>query len=128
MTRNTLLWKFDPKIKIVSLRWNSALIWICRIMLKICGVHFFCFRPEKSFWVNLVKKIKIVSLSWNLLPRLIWISRINDDVHFFCFCAYLSWANLVQNSKLFKVKFDTKTNSNMQNSMLMYNLSVLDWK
>ena len=36
----------------------------------------------------------------------------------------LSWANLVKNSKiqnyLFKVKLDTKSNSNMQNSMAVY--------
>ena len=31
---------------------------------------------KNPFWVNLVKKIKIVSLSWNLVPRLIWISEI----------------------------------------------------
>ena len=29
---------------------------------------------------------------------------------------------------MFKVKFDTKTNSNLQNSMVVYILSVLDWK
>ena len=29
---------------------------------------------------------------------------------------------------MFKVKFDTKTNSNMQNSMVVSILSVLDWK
>ena len=28
------------------------------------------------FWVNLVQKTKIVSLSWNLVPVLIWISTI----------------------------------------------------
>ena len=38
---------------------------------------------------------------------------------------YLSWANLVQNSKLF-VQSDTKTNLNMQNSMVVSILYVLD--
>ena len=28
------------------------------------------------FWTNLVQKIKIVSLSWTLASRLIWVSRI----------------------------------------------------
>ena len=28
------------------------------------------------FWANLVQKIKIVSLCWNLAPSLIWICRI----------------------------------------------------
>ena len=39
---------------------------------------------------------------------------------------YISWANLVQ--KLFKLKFDTKVNSNMQNSMMVSILSTLEWK
>ena len=37
---------------------------------------------------------------------------------------YISWANLVQ--KLFKLKFDTKVNSNMQNSMMVSILSALE--
>ena len=43
---------------------------------------------------------------------------------------YLSWANLVQKIQncLFKVKFYTKTNPNMQNSMVVSILSVLDLK
>ena len=32
------------------------------------------------FWGNLIQKIKIVSLSWNSVPRLIWICRI----HWYC--------------------------------------------
>ena len=42
---------------------------------------------------------------------------------------YLSWANLVKiQNCLFKVKFDTKTNSNMQNSMVVSISSVLECK
>ena len=37
------------------------------------------------------------------------------------------FAPKIQNC-LFKVKFDTKTNSNLQNSMVVYILSVLDCK
>ena len=37
---------------------------------------FSVFNWEVSFWGNLVKKIKIVSLSWNLVPALIRIYRI----------------------------------------------------
>ena len=36
----------------------------------------FQFRPEMSFLGNLVPKIKIISLSWNLIPILIGICRI----------------------------------------------------
>ena len=40
------------------------------------GVHFCYFRPEEPFLGKFGPKIKIVSLSWNLVPRLIWICRI----------------------------------------------------
>ena len=38
--------------------------------------RFFRFRPQYHFWVNLVHKIKIISLFWNLAPGLIPICRI----------------------------------------------------
>ena len=34
------------------------------------------FDRKHPFWANLVQKVKIVSLSWNLVPRLIRICRI----------------------------------------------------
>ena len=40
---------------------------------------------------------------------------------------YPSWANLAQNSKLFKVKLDTETNLNMQNSLVVSISSVSNW-
>ena len=51
LTGNTFLSKFDPKNKDCQfeLKFCSRLILICRIMQKLCGVHFFCFRPEKPF-------------------------------------------------------------------------------
>ena len=51
LTENTYLGKFGPKNQNCQfeLKFPTRLIWICRIMLKICGVHFFCFRPEKPF-------------------------------------------------------------------------------
>ena len=51
LTENTYLGKFGPKNQNCQfeLKFLTRLIWICRIMLKICGVHFFCFRPEKPF-------------------------------------------------------------------------------
>ena len=70
------------------------------------------------FWLNLVQKMKTVSLSWNLVPKLIWTSEFNGSFHFFCsrpekpflgkFCP------TIQNY-LFKVKFDSTTNLNTQN-------------
>ena len=37
---------------------------------------FSVFDGKHPFWANVVQKIKIVSLRWNLVPRLIWICRI----------------------------------------------------
>ena len=62
---------FLGKFSTFELKFRTRLIWTCRIILKICGVHFSYFRPEKSFSTNLVKKIKIVSLRCNLVSRLI---------------------------------------------------------
>ena len=36
-----------------------------------------------SFWVNLVPKFKIASLSWNLVPRLFWMCKIQWWCFFF---------------------------------------------
>ena len=48
------------------------------------------------FWANLVQKIKIVKLCWNLVPGLI---RIYNSMVTFNFSAvdrqYLVWANMV---------------------------------
>ena len=65
-TGNTFLGKVGPKNQDCQfeLKFCTSLIWICRIIKKICGVHFFCFRPEKPFLTNLVQKIAIVSFSW----------------------------------------------------------------
>ena len=73
-----LFGKFGPKNQNCpsELKFRTRLIWICRIMLKICGVHFSVLDQINPFWVNLVKTIKIVSISSNLVPRLIWICGI----------------------------------------------------
>ena len=41
-----------------------------------CSPWTTCFQLEIPFWVNLVQKLKIISLSWNCVPRLIpwWCS------------------------------------------------------
>ena len=88
LTGNTFLGKFGPKNQTCQfeLKFGTRLIWICRIMQKICGVHFFCFGREKPFLGKSYKKIKIVSLSWFLVPRLIWICGI----HWWC-SLFLFW-------------------------------------
>ena len=71
------------------------------------------------FWANLVQNIKKVSLSWNLVPRLIRICRVHWLCSLFPFMTkniqkYPFWTNLAQNSKLsvsddygFELRFGT---------------------
>ena len=67
-----------------------------------------------------------------MLPTLIRIWRIQWCCSlFFVFeCKYPFWVNLIQKVKNshFKLKFGTYTNSNMQNSMVMFIYFVFDWK
>ena len=97
------------KINIVSLRWNliPRIIWICWIQwccslfsfltgntllgqiwskLSIFTAFMFLIR-NALFWVNLVQKIKIISLSWNLVPTLIRICIIQWWYSLFSFAA-----------------------------------------
>ena len=62
----------------------------CQFQLKLCtktnsnmqnSVVLFTFSflvRKHPLWANLVQKIKIVCLSWNLVLRLIWIFRIQS--------------------------------------------------
>ena len=86
----------------------------CQFKLK-CGTHtnlnmwnsmalfiFSVLDRKHPFWANLVQKIKVVSLSWNVVPRLIQICRIH------CWCSYFPFylgnslfgQNLVQKIKI----------------------------
>ena len=69
------------KIKIISLSWNFLLD-LFEYAEFNDDVHYFSFWTEipetlvLDCLVNLVIKMKSVSLSWNLVPRLMWICRI----------------------------------------------------
>ena len=54
------------------------------------------------FWAHLAQKIKIISLSWNLVPRLIQISRIQWWYSLVFVSDWNSpfWSNLVQKNKI----------------------------
>ena len=76
------------------------------------------------------KKIKIASLSWNLIPRLI---RICGTQWWCLFCLFLDWkypfwTNLVQKVKIVSLSWNLRisSNSNMQNSMALFTFSVSD--
>ena len=82
------IWYKKSKL-LVELKFRTRPIWICRIMWKISGVNFFCFRPEKLFLGKSGQK--------------------NQNCQF-------------------KLKFGTKTNLNMRNSMMMFTFSVFEHK
>ena len=64
---------------------------------------FFVFDRKYVFWgVNLVQIFKIVSLSWNFVPRPIWICKIQWWRSFFSVTdwKYAFWVVLVQKIKI----------------------------
>ena len=123
LTGNTLFGQICSK-KSLSLNLLPGLI-------QICDVHFFSFRPKILCWANLVKKIKIDSLNWNLVCRPIWIAEFSGGVHFIWFSLKITfWGKFVPENQncQFKLKFGTKTNLDMQNSVVLFTFSVFDWK
>ena len=94
-------------------------------------LFIFSFSTGNTFWGNLVQKIEIVSLQWNLIPRLIRTFRIQWWRSLFLFIPeilFLRKFGPKNEDWQFKLKFGTQNNSNMQYSMTMLTLSVLDWK
>ena len=76
-----------------------------------------------NFWANLVQKIKVISLTWNLEPSLTQICRIQLLCELFLFWTRNTLFGNIwsQNSKLFKVKFGTENNLNMQSLLKALN-------
>ena len=65
---------------------------------------------KKLFWANLVQKIKMISFSWNFVPRLIRECRIQWWYSLSCFkleTIFLGQFGSTNQSCQFKVKFDT---------------------
>ena len=112
-------WKF--KLKPGTLSNSNKQNWMVVLTLSVID-------PKHSFYANLVKETKIVSLTWNLVLMLIRISR----THWWCSLFMLSTANTFfgdlgpknQNCH-FILKFGTWAYSNKQNSMDMFNSSAL---
>ena len=73
-------------------------------------LRFFCFRPEIPFLNKVSPKIKILSLSWNLVARLIRICRIQCAMVIFTFSVlhrkYPFWANLVPKFKIVSLSWN----------------------
>ena len=92
---------------------------------------FFVFGRKYSFWANLVQKIKIVSLRWNLIPILIRICRIQWCCSLFSFSTGSTLSGQFGPKSWncqFNVKLDPYTNSNMQNSMVMFTFYIFSRK
>ena len=99
-------------------------------------LRFFCFRPKILSLSNFSPKIEIVSLTCNLVRRLIRILIIQCQCSLF---SVLDWkyssvlnkrgGTLINFSNFFFfLKFGTKTNFNLNNSIAMLTFYVLDWK
>ena len=89
---------------------------------------FFVLDRKYLFWTKLVPKIKIVSLSLNLVPKLIRICRV--QWLYSLFHVRLEIPFLGKLFPKFKIvwlnsKFGTWTNSNIENSMLMFSNSCI---
>ena len=68
----------------------------------MCGLHFFCFRPENPFWVNLLKKNQNCQFKLKFGTKTT-LNRRNTMIMFNVFVfyhKYLSRANLVQKLKI----------------------------
>ena len=93
---------------------------------------FLLFQWKYPFWANLVQKFKIVTLSWNLVAKLIGTCRIQWWCSFF----FRFWVEIALMGKFgpkyqnchFKLKFGTYSNSRMQNSMMLFIFLVFQWK
>ena len=99
--------------------------------IKLVMFIFFVFYLKYPFWENLFQNFKILTLGWNLVPLLIRACRIQCWCSFFCFWSEIpffgKFAPKSQNYQL-KLKFASWTNSNMQNSMMLFSFLVFEWK
>ena len=90
-------------------------------------ITVFLFYHKCFFWENLVENVKIVSVKWNLIPRLIRIYRIQWG-YFLLEMPFLGKFGLNCQYCQFKVKLNTKTNLNIWKSMVVFTFFVFDQK
>ena len=92
---------------------------------------FSLFDRKCPFSANLVQKVKIISLSWNLVPALIRIYRIQWRCPPFLFSIRMPFLGKFrpkcQNCQ-FQVKLDMYTNLNKQNSVMLFTFFIFDQK
>ena len=69
---------------------------------------FSVFDQKHPFWVNFVQKIKIVTLSWTLIPILVWICKSQWWCSLWRFSTENTFlgTNLVQKTKIFSLSWN----------------------
>ena len=82
-----------------SLKLGLSLV---RIWMKM--FTFPVFHQKYSCWASLYHKIKIVSLSWNLVPKLIWICRSQWWGSLFLLSTV--WTSLIQKDKIVSLSWN----------------------
>ena len=134
------LGKFVPKNQNCHFKLKFGTYTNSSIQNPMVMFNFLGFEWKYTFWANLVQQIKNVTLTWNLVPTLkaeIWYllelehAEFNGDVYSSCFWLEIPFLGKFapkNHSCHFKLKFGTYTNSNMQNSMVMFIFFVFDRK
>ena len=76
--RNSLLWQVCPqKTKNCQFTLKFGIQTNSNRQISMVMFTFSVFHQKYLFWANFVQRIKIVTLSWNLLPRLIRIWTVH---------------------------------------------------
>ena len=115
-------------MKMTSLSWN-----LVPRLIRICRIQWWCslflFLIENTYFEQIwLKKLKLSVQGETPYFNQFKYAEFNGDVHSFCFWSeipFLGRFGPKNQNYQFKLKFGTYTNSNMQNSMLMFTFSVL---
>ena len=108
----SFLGKFGPKNQNYQLKLKFGTYTNSNMQNSMVMFTFSVFDRKYPYWANLVQKVKIISWSWNLVPRLI---RICLFCWLFCFrfeIPFLGKFGPKNQNYQFKQKFDAYTNSN----------------
>ena len=121
------LGKFGPKCQNYHFKLKFGNYTNSNMQISVMMFTFSAFYQKYPFWVNLVQKVKIISLSWNLVSTLIRICRIQwccSLFHFRTEIPFLGKFGSKSQNYQFKLKFGNYTNSNMQISVMMFTFSA----
>ena len=80
-----LLGKFGPKNQNCHFKLKFGTYTNSNMQNSMVMFSFFVFDRKYPFWANLFQKVKIISWSWNLVARLIWICWIQSCCSLFSF-------------------------------------------